>query len=370
MTTFRERSSASSNTTNDRIRSPRELRKFNRLEVLDAVSGQNHILVHAVQPSSNGQLMLSSSSNDEDITIKAPSTLNDLNRTYTKTAAQQNEEEDESDSLLKTLRRCLTMKDNPNILASKIPVFNSSRLDREHSSARNNSVDLDMNEMNNNYNSTNIVEKIEENENESTQNGGIEKSLSLNEFEKLEREQASSVDEDEVKEMNEISNTDLPDSAGSQKSNAQTVFHITPSNHKILSEDVQQAASDNLAANVVNDVNDDLPKYENNPMLEDETISLQTLDNDIKFIDNGVNMKTGSIKNGIKADAADIEIPLMRNEERMEDDLLGETIGSETVLNTLNIKEGINKFNLNIKYVFKHYFTQKPNKLFVLPLKK
>lgn len=347
LTTFRERTSASSNsTTNDRIRSPRELRKFNRLDVLDAVSGQNHILVHAVQPSSNGQLILSSSSNDEDSTLKSTSTMNDLNRTYSKATAQNNADDDESESLLKTLRRCLTMKDNPNILASKIPVFDSSRISQErksHKSAHKNSGVDQMNEMNNNLQNTNVSGHIdEENAKETSRNGSIEKSLSLNEFEKLEREQAS-VDDDETKETNEIPITDLPNSAGSQKSNAQTVFHITPSNQYTIPDgEIVRLMNDSSATENNDEVNNvDFLKFENKPMLEDETISLQTLDNDINFIDNGVNMTKGSsISNEIN-DSADVGFPLASNEGDMEDDLLGETISSEIISNPLNIKEGI-----------------------------
>lgn len=263
--------------------------------------------------------------------------MNDLNRTYSKTTSEQKDadDDDESESLLKTLRRCLTMKDNPNILASKIPVFDSSRVSQErksNSSARKNSMVDELNEMNNNFNRTNVIGDIEENDNETIQNGSIEKSLSLNEFEKLEREQAS-VDEEEVKETNEIPNADLPNSAGTQNSNAQIVFHLTPS-------EVQEIMTDTITTNDNKDVNtEDLLKFDNKPMLEDETISLQTLDNDITFIDNGVNMTKET--NTVNKDNSDVGFPLASNEGHMEDDLLGETICSEIILNPLNIKEGI-----------------------------
>lgn len=265
--------------------------------------------------------------------------MNDLNRTYTKTQSL-NDKDNESDSLLKTLRRCLTMKDTPNILASKIPVFDSSNrksLDRVSiSSDRRNSSDADSNEKNNN---TNLIEDFLQQDNEPMHNGNhpIEKSLSLNEFEKLEREQAS-VNDEEIKETNEIPATELPHSAGSQKSIAQTVFHITPSNTHVMRDDGSR-----LVSRSVKDLNtENVLNFDNKPMLDDETISLQTLENDITFIDNGVNISKDlpNANFNESGDTADVGSAPTTKEGLLEDNLLGETIVTEVILDEIDIKEG------------------------------
>lgn len=152
LTTFRERVSARSSATDDgggvgeklsgrtlRLRSPRELRKFQRLEVVDAVCGSRHILVHGVHAAVQRRAaeLLSSSSLDDDAgngelqsTTAAEAQLNDLNRARDADGTKAGGDGG-GDTLIQTLRRCLTMKDSRNILASRIPVFDSRRLSEE-----------------------------------------------------------------------------------------------------------------------------------------------------------------------------------------------------------------------------------------------
>lgn len=54
--------------------------------------------------------------------------MNDINRTYTKSKSTEEAGGGSGvDSLIQTLKRCLTMKDSRNVLASRIPVYDSHR---------------------------------------------------------------------------------------------------------------------------------------------------------------------------------------------------------------------------------------------------
>lgn len=348
LTTFRERSSAHDET--GRLRSPRELRKFQKLEVVDAVCGEHHILVHGVQPSALNAV-LSSSSNDEADTT---SVMNDLNRTYTKSTSL--DKDDGGDSLIQTLKRCLTMKDSRNILSSKIPVFDSRRLSQETMpSSLTNSVDAD-------------------GESDSTMLGGererhpIEKSTSLNEFEKLEQDEEQIENQkfdDESKPNNTNGNASkiaspTPTSAGSAKSLAQTVIHRTPANQKLedfnnndgREQQQQQRHSREDNASVEDELRE-LSMQNEMLGLEDEQPpdgmnSRQS--NEIMFIDNGVEKhmspstigteESGEVADGVVAFTENASVGT--NDEEFENTLLGEKLsGVRKSESIADIKEGL-----------------------------
>lgn len=229
LTTFSEKSSARS--TNGYIKIPRELKKFANLDIIDVVSGSNHMLVHAVQKGSCSQNTSpeNSSINDFDGScvdkIKV-NEMNDLNRTYTKLQQELNNdhqsviEEDEGDENDNDNQNQLKNDDKKtdngyNVTTtstgiSKIPI-SGQMMAKRRSSNNSNGSSLSTSRKNSDEGSTAHVvintqkecEEIDKNLNEIVP-GTIEKSLSLKEFESLEKEHAAtdSSNENEVKLVN------------------------------------------------------------------------------------------------------------------------------------------------------------------------
>lgn len=349
LTTFRERSSSG---YDGRLRSPRELRKFSRLEVVDAVCGEHHILVHGLQPSAAANAaVLSSSSNDEaDADTVITAAMNDLNRTYGATRsggqamAEVNGPPAGGDSLIRTLRRCLTMKDSRNILSSKIPVFDSRRLSQE-------TMPPSLEE----FEAAEAAEREREEVEEEVAAVPVVKSTSLNDFETLEA-QEEGIREERVTNNDEIAdkdaimmNTSTPTSASSMKSLAQTVIHRTPANLNV--EDLnnnsmsdateenateQNTSEENAIAEDDDDTNDQ--KHPAPAILDEQPpdgMNSSTPHSDrIHFIDNGKSLSpsttidtesatepVGSVASGEEPTTATIT-----KEEELENTFLGEKL--------------------------------------------
>lgn len=345
LTTFREKSSASEpGSGGGRLRSPREMRKFQKLEVVDAVCGAQHILVHGVQSSIAANALLSSSSNDEAdmMSVTETDVMNDLNRSKSNANIKAGDEE-AGDSLIQTLRRCLTMKDSRNILSSKIPVFDSRRLSQEN--------------------------KIPESAMELAEptNIPIEKSTSLNEIEKLELEEESVGEKRAVEVASKRSNitsgsskkpSPVPTSAGSMRSIAQTVIHRTPANHEDFNNNSNGLGpeSGRQRSRHSTEENTSLSDEQREVALQNEMLGIEDelppdgmssgQSNEIMFIDNGVEVELVSpstvAPEGESADQPEVdESSTMYKNDTIEFTLLGEKLtGADDVISLISIKEG------------------------------
>lgn len=206
LTTFSEKSSARS--TNGYIKIPRELKKFANLDILDAVSGSHHMLVHAVHKVSPNTTPEDSSMTEFDVSCgeMRVSEMNDLNRTYTKLQLNGNHDtagaidEDENQNIppigvsaksadTHEVNNQIERNTAVTVTVSKIPI--SEQMKRRSSSnasslptSRKNSNDAAVTE------AANEKPSVECDRNRITP-GSIEKSLSLKEFEKLEQEHAA-----------------------------------------------------------------------------------------------------------------------------------------------------------------------------------
>lgn len=115
LTTFNEKSSASS--INCHSTRPRELKKFQSLDVLDTVSGIHHILVHAIPKLQ--QLSTGSSIDEEEEELRRQ--FREMNRTYTKAPVVTEEINGNVHA------NGLVRQDSKRDLVSKIPVAESRR---------------------------------------------------------------------------------------------------------------------------------------------------------------------------------------------------------------------------------------------------
>lgn len=338
LTTFREMSSASEPGSGGRLRSPREMRKFQKLEVVDAVCGAEHILVHGVQASMAAHALLSSSSNDEADLLSATETeaMNDLNRS--KSRAKNGDDGEVGDSLMRTLRRCLTMKDSRNILSSKIPVFDSKRLGQE-TMPDDGTTDVPTE-----------PKRIP-----------IEKSTSLNEFEKLELEEEAISDmraaDVASKQSNLTGGSSKMTSAGSMKSLAQTVIHRTPPSAG--QEDFNNNSNDTelperQRSRHSTEENTSLSDEQREVALQNEMLGIEDelppdgmgsgQSNEIMFIDNGVeveHVRPPTVATDV--DATVDESQAGCKHDSMESTLLGEKLtgaDNDDATSMMSIKEG------------------------------
>lgn len=202
LTTFSEKSSARS--TNGYIKIPRELKKFANLDILDAVSGSNHMLVHAVHKITPNTTPEDSSMNEFDVSCgeMRVSEMNDLNRTYTKLELNGNADtatldQDENENIPPVGMSAATHETDKQIesgsavsvTVSKIPI--SEQMKRR---ASINGTSLPSSRKNSNDSATVTEVPAEKVSGDIDRNritpGSIEKSLSLKEFEKLEQEHA------------------------------------------------------------------------------------------------------------------------------------------------------------------------------------
>lgn len=344
LTTFRERSSANEpDSGGGRLRSPREMRKFQKLEVVDAVCGAQHILVHGVQASIAANALLSSSSNDEAdmLSITETEAMNDLNRSKNSENKKVGDGE-AGDSLIQTLRRCLTMKDSRNILSSKIPVFDSRRLSQESHVPE---TTMELSEP------TSIP---------------IEKSTSLNEFEKLELEEESVFEKRAAELASKQSNitggsskkpSPVPTSAGSMKSLAQTVIHRTPANYEDFNNNrnVMEPEPERQRSRHSTEENTSLSDEQREVALQNEMLGIEDelppdgmnsgQSNEIMFIDNGVEMGH-ELPSTVATESESVEpevngsLTVYKN-DKIEFALLGEKLtGADDVISMISIKEG------------------------------
>lgn len=345
LTTFSEKSSAQDN--NGRLRSPRELRKFAKLDVLDAVSGEHHLLVHGIQPAAP---ILSSSSNEFD-----EDHLNDnnnqraFNQTYTKPVDQT--------TLTEKLKQCLAGTAAPKEIVSKIPIAdvrrksNSSSGDDKATSRKSSQNSLDNGSAKYNEQAAAQNSQIKEETDAlppaapSTPPAApaevMEKSLSLNEFEILEQAAAAEILEFEtagIEIIQEAVNEDFMDtvesttplpivqSPESQKStSAQTEFYFSPEPKDEIAENspqkemlAQQADSADLSP----------------PNTAEKSLPIS---GDVKFIDNGIEVTTFIENDPI--DVEPVEKPsvdetaesIELTAEQMVDRLLGEDLNATNV---------------------------------------
>lgn len=351
LTTFSEKSSANDN---GRLKSPRELRKFSRLNVLDAVSGSHHLLVHGVQPNRTDTITSTSSNEFEDDAVNDNLATNDFSKTYTKNQAAT------SDTLGDKLKECLTTKET---LASKIPIAEVRRKSNSDKGSKTSSRKSSQNSMIDalptdpslvtetdafGENSLGKISETDVNHRPSSQHS-IEKSLSLNEFEKLEQEQMAAEKAELENIANEINNSTVeiiqhaqeqemtaesllivasPESEISRKSSAITEIYLSPGSLN-TENDISKPVDKNESKSVESIENEVIadsmepekllttvisiePAVEINQIVEDDKPvsiasrrqSIVNTNNDdqiqlqlsekfgIKFIDNGIEMST------------------------------------------------------------------------------
>lgn len=381
LTTFSEKSSANEN---NRLKSPRELRKFSKLEVVDAVSGQDHLLVHGKQHSDN--LTTSSSSPDLEQNVdKNKCALNDLNRTYTKPV----DEDSMSIWSLKTkLQQCFTAKDSN--VTSKIPISETRKRTSAEClvSSRKSSQSSVSNELSNNglpgkfnletgsdlhdlsYSNLSTILPIP-----------IEKSFSLNEFEKLEQEQNEAIAGEESNELIDLNDMIIdPDSGesgkpintdhvtiqndtisqksfGSGKSLAITEFHLTPI--EPAKEEMQELITISPTdEQKINEIELQTRPSSNNHQSMDSPNEEENFKEKITFIDNGIDVTDAitatapssieTISKSFEDDAVNFsmvngveETIEVMNAVQLEDTLLGENLnGIKDIEQERDLKEG------------------------------
>lgn len=378
---------------------------------MDAVSGSHHLLVHGVQPNRTDTITSTSSNEFEDDAVNH-NTTNDFSKTYTKDQAAINY------TLAEKLKECLTTKET---LASKIPIAEVRRKSNSDKGSKTSSRKSSQNSMTDalpidsslltetdtfGENSLGKISETDGNQRPPSQHS-IEKSLSLNEFEKLEQEQMAAEKAELEKIANEINNSKVeivqhaesvlaelrmktesllnvasPESEISRKSSAITEIHVSPASintKNVISKPDESENIESTENEVIADSEEpEKMKTSNEPseeinttVKEDKPVSISSrrqsivnTNNDdeielqlsekfgIKFIDNGIEMSTPMEPDEAALDDSqamdtntrpDLAITLTADE--MVDKLLGEELHGNTELEIIaNTKEGINAY--------------------------
>lgn len=326
--------------------------------MLDAVSGSYHLLVHGVQPNRTDTITSTSSNEFEDDAVNHNLTTNDFSKTYTKGQATINS------TLAEKLKECLTIKET---LASKIPIAEVRRKSNSDKGSKTSSRKSSQNSMTDALpiepllltetdtfveHSLEKLSETDENQRPLSQHS-IEKSLSLNEFEKLEQEEMAAEKAELEKIANEVNNSSVeiihnpesvlaeepmktepllnvasPESQISRKSSAITEIYLSPRTIN-MKNDISKQDDKNESENIESIKNEmiadskDPEKYNttitaieppveiNKIVKEDKPVSIASrpqsivnINNDdqiqlqlsekfgIKFIDNGIEMST------------------------------------------------------------------------------
>lgn len=369
------------------------MRKFSRLNVLDAVSGSHHLLVHGVQPNRTDTITSTSSNEFEDDIVNHNLATNDFSKTYTKDQAAT------QCALAEKLNDCLTTKET---VASKIPIAEVRRKSNSDKGSKASSRKSSQNSMTDALPEDSLDNERDISRRPSSQHS-IEKSLSLNEFEKLELEQMAAEKAELEKIANEVNKNSAveniqhaksmvaeqilkteqllsvasPESEISRKSSVITEIYVSPGATKTEKntskpDDKKEIESIDPMEKEVTDSNEP-EKLETSAtplepteeihkaVEEDKPVSIASrpqsivnINNDdqiqlqlsekfgIKFIDNGIEMSTPlDAEETILDDATTDDLAITLTADEMVDKLLGEELSGNKELEVIaDTKEG------------------------------